>query len=223
MVKVQSRKEHLPRYLKGDEFQRLAETLHTETSKDRYRQLFDRAWFYLLAHGGLRRSEVLNLRTGDCDFRQDRLRIRSGKGNRDRAIPMTGQLKQVLLDYLVVREPSATDHLLLYKGKAVPAHIVYLRVKKYGRLAGIPDVTPHRLRHTLATLLINEGMPIVSLQKFLGHVDINDTLIYAKVHNETVRRQFAAAMEQIEVMAVTAWEPAILEEADTNSVPLPDI
>ncbi len=223
MVKVDSRKEHLPRYLKGDEFQRLVETLHTETSKDCYRQLFDQAWFYLLAHGGLRRGEVLNLRTGDCDFRQDRLRIRSGKGNRDRVIPMTGQLKQVLLDYLVVREPSATDHLLLYKGKAVRAYIVYLRLKEYGRLAGIPDMSPHRLRHTLATLLINQGMPIVSLQKFLGHRDINDTLIYAKVHNTTVRRQFAVAMKQIEAIAKPAQEPAILERFDANSVPLLNI
>jgi site-specific recombinase XerD len=223
MVKVQSRKEHLPRYLKGDEFQRLEETLLTETSENHYQHRFDRAWFYLLAHGGLRRGEVLNLRTGDCDFNHDRLCIRSGKGDRDRVIPMTSQLKQVLLDYLMVRGSSSTDHLLLYKDKEVPAHIVYKRVKAYGRLAGIPEVTPHRLRHTLATLLINEGMPIVSLQKFLGHQDINDTLVYAKVHNETVRRQFAAAMKQIEVIAKPVQKSAILEGVDTKSVPLADI
>ena len=223
MVKVHSRKEYLPRYLKGDEFQRLEEVVLTATTKKGDRHLLDRAWFYLMAHGGLRRSEVLNLRTGDCDFRHDRLRICSGKGNRDRVIPMTGQLKQVLLDYLMVREPSATDHLLLYKGKPVLPHNVYLRLKRLGQLAGTPDVTPHRLRHTLATLLINEGMPIVSLQKFLGHQDINDTLIYAKVHNETVRRQFATAMKQIEVLAVAAPESAILEDVYEKSVPLPDI
>jgi integrase/recombinase XerD len=223
LVKVHSRKEHLPRYLKGDEFQRLEETLLTTTNKKSHRHLFDRAWFYLLAHGGLRRSEMLNLRTGDCDFRYDRLRIRSGKGNRDRVIPMTGRLKQVLLDYLMVREPSTTDHLLLLKGKAVSAQTVYNRLKAYGRLVGIPGISPHRLRHTLATLLINQGMPITSLQKFLGHQDINDTLVYAKVHNETVRQQFNVAMKQIEALATTAPEPVILEEIDVKSVPLPDI
>ena len=66
-------------------------------------------------------------------------------------------------------------------------------------------------------------MPIVSLQKFLGHQDINDTLIYAKVHNATVRRQFATAMKQIEVLAVTTPESAILEDVYEKSVPLPDI
>lgn len=223
MVKVNSRQEHLPRYLKGDEFERLEEALLRATKGQEEQHLFDRSWFYLLAHAGLRRGEVLNLRTGDCDFRHERLRIRSGKGNRDRVVPMTGPLKQALLDYLMVREPSTTDHLLLYKGKRVRPHIVYLRLKEYGQLAGIPGVTPHRLRHTLATLLINEGMPIVSLQKLLGHQDINDTLVYAKVHNVTVRRQFAAAMKQIEVSAVAAPEPATLDEMDTNYLPLPDI
>lgn len=223
MVKIHSRKEHLPRYLKGDEFRRLEEALLTKKSKNRHQQLFNRAWFYLLAHGGLRRSELLNLRTGDCDFGRDRLRVRSGKGNRDRVIPMTGQLKQALLDYLMVREPSATDHLLLYKGNAISPQIVYNRLKTFSRLAGIPDVTPHRLRHTLATLLINEGMPIESLPKFLGHQDINVTLVYAKVHNETVRRQFAQAMKQVEAIAATASKPAILKEIDVDSVPLPDI
>jgi len=223
MVKVHSRKEHLPRYLKGDEFRRLEETVLGTTNEKSNRHLFDRAWFYLLAHGGLRRSEMLNLRTGDCDFRYDRLRIRSGKGNRDRVIPMTGRLKEVLLDYLMVREPSTTDHLLLLKGKAVSAQTVYNRLKAYGRLVGIPGLSPHRLRHTLATMLINEGMPITSLQKFLGHQDINDTLIDAKVHNETVRQQFNVAMKQIEMLATAAPELVILEEIDIKSVPLPDI
>lgn len=223
LVKVHARYEHLPRYLKGEEFQRLEETLLKTTNEKSKRHLFDRAWFYLLAHGGLRRSEMLNLRTGDCDFRYDRLRIRSGKGNRDRVIPMTERLKQVLLDYLVVRESATTDHLLLYRGKPIPAHSAYMRVKRLGRLAGIPDVTPHRLRHTLATMLINEGMPIESLQKFLGHQDINVTLVYAKVHNETVRQQFNVAMKQIEALATIAPEVVILEEIDAKPVPLPDI
>jgi integrase/recombinase XerD len=223
MVKVHARQEHLPRYLTGEEFQRLEAALLKGTNKREQRDLFDRAWFYLLAHGGLRRNEMLNLRTGDCDFRYDRLRIRSGKGNRDRVIPMTNRLKQALLDYLMVREPATTDHLLLLKGKAVSAQTVYNRLKEYGRLADIPGISPHRLRHTLATLLINEGMPITSLQKFLGHRDINDTLIYAKVHNQTVRRQFATAMKQIELFAATAAEPAVLEGMDAKSVPLPDI
>jgi len=64
-------------------------------------------------------------------------------------------------------------------------------------------------------------MPIVSLQKFLGHKDINETLIYAKVHNATVRDQFAAAMKQIEAIAKTAPAP-LIEEAMVETPSLPD-
>jgi site-specific recombinase XerD len=224
LIKVPSRKkERLPRYLQGKELRRLEETLQTETSRNRQYDYFNRAWFYLLAHGGLRVSEALNVRVADCDFHHDRLRIRSGKGNRDRAIPLTPHLKQVLIDYLVVREPSTRDHLLLSRSEPVGYQLVRTRLAKLGKRAGIPGVTPHRLRHTLATQLINEGMPIVSLQKFLGHRDINDTLVYAKVHNETVRQQFNVAMKQIEAIATTVSEPVILEDIDAKSVPLPDI
>jgi site-specific recombinase XerD len=222
-VEAPSPADHLPRYLTGDEFLRLETTIQTETSQNRYQDCFNQTWFYLLAHGGLRISEALNLRLGDCDFRHNRLRIRAGKGDRDRVIPITPQLKQVLIDYLAVRESSATDHLLLAHGEPVLYQLVYRRLQNFGQQAGIPDMSPHRLRHTLATLLINEGMPIVSLQKFLGHQDINQTLIYARVHNETIRQQFAAAMKQVEVIAKTEPAPVILKEEFTEAIPLPNV
>ncbi len=215
--------EHLPRYLTGDEFQRLETVIQTETSHNGDDDHFNRAWFYLLAHGGLRISEALNLRLGDCDFRQNRLRIRSGKGDRDRVIPMTPLLQQTLIDYLVVRQSARGDHVLIAHGRPVLYGLVRGRLLKFGKQAHLPDISLHRLRHTLATFLINEGMPIVSLQKFLGHKDINETLIYAKVHNATVREQFATAMKQIEAIAQTASVPVILEEDVVASVPLPDI
>ena len=180
--------------------------------------------FNLLAHGGLRISEALNLRLADCDFRHNRLRIRSGKGDRDRVIPLTIPLQQVLIDYLAVRQSSATDHLLLIRNEPVRYQLVYRRLQNLGRQAGIPDMSPHRLRHTLATLLINEGMPIASLQKFLGHQDINQTLIYARVHDETIRQQFAAAMKQVEVIAKSEPVPIMLLDDDSAAaIPLPDV
>ncbi|MCP5014451.1 MAG: tyrosine-type recombinase/integrase, partial [Ketobacter sp.] len=83
---------------------------------------------------------------------------------------------------------------------------------------------PHRLRHTLATFLINQEMPITSLQKFLGHQDINRTLIYARVHDETVRAQFAKAMAKIEGLVITDWprqveqlNPTVTTEVEKGS------
>ena len=204
-VKAPVAGDHLPRYLIGAEFERLEQVILAETASRLPKDRFNRAWFYLFAHAGLRRSEALNLCLGDCDLNGKRLRVQSGKGDRDRVIPMTPQLITVLQDYLVTRGPAPTDHLLIYNEQSVKAHLLPDRLRAFGKKAGIEALTPHRLRHTLATFLINQGMPIASLQKFLGHQDINKTLIYARVYDETVRIQFAAAATQFESIAVADW------------------
>ena len=193
-VKAPPAGDHLPRYLTRLEFQRLEQVVLTETKADRPTDRFNRAWFYLFAHAGLRRSEALNLRLDDGDWHGQRLRILAGKGDRDRVIPITAHLVTILQDYLAVREPAPTNHLLIYKRASVNPQLLATRLHRFGQKADIEPMTPHRLRHTLATFLINQGMPITSLQKFLGHQDINKTLIYARVHDETVRAQFASAM-----------------------------
>jgi integrase/recombinase XerD len=217
-VKSPAQAEHLPKYLTSDEYQRLEQVIRTETSPNRHRDWFNRAWFYLLAHGGLRISEALNLRLVDCDFSHGRLRIRSGKGDRDRVIPMTPKLVTLLQDYLAVRESAPTDHLLLYQRHPVNPKLVARRLRKFGQQADIEALSPHRLRHTLATLLINGGMRITSLQKFLGHQNINQTLIYARVHDETVREQFATAMAQIETILVSNWPTSVDESVENPPI-----
>ena len=204
-VKAPAIGEHLPRYLTGSQFERLEQFVLAKTEAKSPKDRFNRAWFYLFAHAGLRRSEAFNLRLGDCDLNGKRLRVQSGKGNRDRVIPMTPQLVMVLQDYLIIREQAPTDHLLIYNGLPVKSHLIPYRLRSWGRQIGIEPLSPHRLRHTLATFLINQEMPITSLQRFLGHQDINKTLIYARVYDETVRAQFASAMAKIESIVVVDW------------------
>lgn len=217
-VKAPPAGEHLPRYLKADEFQRLEAIVHSQTQADTSHNRFNQAWFYLLAHAGLRKSEVLNLRLADLDLKAKRLRVQSGKGDRDRVLPMTDQLVTALQAYLAVREPAPTNHVLIYKHAPVKDHLIPDRLQRFGQLAHIEPLTPHRLRHTLATFLINHGMPITSLQKFLGHQDINKTLIYARVYDETVRNQFAAAMAQIEAIPVADWPVQIVNSTQSISI-----
>jgi len=216
-VKAPPAGDHLPRYLTPTQFQGLEQVILTQTQADRAKDRFNLTWFYLFAHAGLRLSEALNLRLADCDLNGRRLRVQSGKGDRDRVIPMSDQLVTVIQNYLVVREPASTDHLLIYKGAAVKGHLLPDRLQALGRGAGIEPMTPHRLRHTIATFLINQGMPITSLQKFLGHQDINKTLIYARVYDETVRNQFASAMAHIEGIAMADWPI----QTTTSTEPIP--
>ncbi|MEW5960790.1 MAG: tyrosine-type recombinase/integrase [Chloroflexota bacterium] len=204
-VKGPQAAEPLPRYLTPTEFQRLQQLIAAETQADGPTDRLTQAWFYLLAHAGLRASELLNLRLSDCDLTGKRLRIRGGKGNQDRVVPLTDKLVGVIHAYLAVREGAPTDHLLTYQGAALNYSLVAAHLRRFGQKAAIAPLTCHRLRHTLATMLVNQGMPITSLQKFLDHQDINMTLIYAKVFDETVRQQFAAAMAQIESIAVADW------------------
>lgn len=215
-VKAPLEAQPLPRYLKPEQFQRLQDTLQAQTADDRPQDRFDRACFYLLAHAGLRLSEVRNLRLADCDLAQGRLRVNAGKGDRDRVVPMTPTLTAILQAYIFVREEAATDHLLIYRGLAVNVSLISARLRRLGKRADVEPVSPHRLRHTLATLLVNQGMPITSLQKFLGHRDINTTLIYARVFDETVRDQFATAMSQIEALAVADWPASSISISTTH-------
>ena len=76
------------------------------------------------------------------------------------------------------------------------------RLAWYGQQAALVDVTPHRLRHTFATRLLNRGMPIHSLKKLLGHQHIDTTQIYARLYDDVLYHQFKEAMAQIEGIAV---------------------
>jgi site-specific recombinase XerD len=134
---------------------------------------------------------------------------------------MTEQLATALRAYLAVREPAVTDHLLIYKGALLTSYLIPDRLQRWGQKAQIDPMTPHRLRHPLATFLINYGMPITSLQKFLGHQAINKTLIYARVYDETVQQQFAATMAQIESLAVGDW-PVQLQPLPISMVQICD-
>ncbi len=197
---------NLPKFLTRTEFQRLEQTVLTMSKANTTPDRLNLALFYLLAHGGLRVSEALNLRLEDCDLTGKRLCIRAGKGNKDRVIPMSLKLVSVLQDYLLVRQPAPTHHLLISKkGVAVTKRMVAGLLGRFGREAEIKSLGSHRLRHTLATLLINQGMPLTSLQHFLGHKKADMTMVYAKVYDETVRKQFAAAMIEIEGIAVEDW------------------
>jgi site-specific recombinase XerD len=118
---------------------------------------------------------------------------------------MTERLTSVLHKYMAVREAAATDHLLIHRGAPAKRSLIVSRLRRFGQKANIQPLYPHRLRHTLATLLVNQDMPITSLQKFLGHQDINKTLIYARVYDQTVCQQFAAAMAHIEGIPVADW------------------
>jgi site-specific recombinase XerD len=159
--------------------------------------LLDCAAFYLLWQGGLRLGELEELRLDDLDLPSRKLMVRKGKGLSDRAVYLTGTTVRAVRAYLAVRGLGPTDHVFLYRNLPLSKDLVRGRMKASGERVGV-KVYPHRLRHTCATQLLNAGCRVTSIQKFLGHKRLNSTMVYARVHDQTVAEDYYAAMERVE-------------------------
>jgi len=218
-VAYPERTEALPRYLTDSEYKRLERVVLSQTADESPAAVRDRAWFFTLAHTGLRLSEMLNLRVGNLDLPTGRLTVRGGKNSRDRVAYLTPVLVEALRAYLPHRDSIADDHLWLDAG--CPLRESYIRrcMRDWGELSDVA-VTPHRLRHTFATRLINHGLSLESLSKLLGHKNLSMTQRYARIHDATVRSQFQEAMTAIEGIAVSDWpqSQSALADADPSSV-----
>jgi len=202
-----ARPDPLPRYLTQEEYQRLWQTVCAQTDSDKPRDVLDRAWFLTLAHTGIRTCELVNLRLNDLDFASQRLVIRASKNYHDRVVFLTPLLTTALAHYLTVRPPVEDDHLWLDKGKPLlPARVRYC-LQRWSQTAQVA-ASPHRLRHTLATQLVNQAMPLVSIAKLLGHRSLNTTQHYARLFEQTVKEQFEAAAAHIEGIAAPDWPRA---------------
>ncbi len=195
-VKRPKQGDPVPQFLSETDFLRLERTVLEATSSGQRDDLLDRVWFYLLSDSGLRRGEVCDLRLGDIDLAGRRLIVRLGKGKRDRIVPLSPYLIGALKAYLPVCGAADTDHLLIYQQEAVEAALIWNRLHRYGQQAQV-EVSPQRLRHTMATRLLNASMPITSLQQLLGHKQLQTTLVYARVHNETVWRDYERAQARL--------------------------
>lgn len=187
----------LPRFLTEQAYRQLEALLLKETAAGTRDDCLDRAWFYTLAHGGLRLGELCELRVGDVDLAGERLVIREGKGKRDRVIPLSEAILTTLRAYLTVRGAAQTDHLFIFREQPIRPDLVQRRLRRYGEKTQV-EVSPHRLRHTLATRLVNVGMDITSIQRLLGHEKLTTTMIYARVHDVTVERDFRQAMARLD-------------------------
>jgi len=180
----------LPKFLTDQQVRLLRDEFEQCAAEERdYRHhrdaLLDRATFYLMWQSALRLSEVEELRLEDLDLAGRKLIVRQSKGMKDRAVLMTETTVRAVQEYLVVRGPGPTDHVFLYRNQPVCKDLIRSRLKAAGSRVGV-KVSPHRLRHTMATQLVNVGCRVTSLQKFLRHKELSTTHVYARVHDQIV-------------------------------------
>lgn len=147
----------------------------------------DRAILSLYYGCGLRRTEGLNLNIKDIDFLQNTLFVSRGKGNKQRYIPLNKQVKDDLRNYLLnarhfFEKEENPAFLLSLQGKRIARNTVVNRFKKLlNNTLPTKEIGLHSLRHSIATHLLQSGMNIENLRKFLGHSSLETTQIYLKV------------------------------------------
>lgn len=159
--------------------------------------LRNRALIEFLYSTGVRVSELVSLNVGDIEMGRQELIVR-GKGSKERRTYLTDSAKFYLRRYLQIRCKSEKvsleelqDRPLFatldrpYSRLTVPG-IQYM-LRQLGKQAGVSDVHPHRFRRTIATDLLNRGMPIEQVKEFLGHEKLDTTMIYCTVKTESVR------------------------------------
>ncbi len=131
--------------------------------------------------------------------------VRGSKPGHDRALYLTPALIEALKRFVPQRPDLAgEDHVFLLHRRLPCVWTIRDRLTKYSEQINL-HVTPHRLRHTFATRLINRGLSIQSLRKLMGHRSIDTTMIYAQIYDETLYAQFRDAMSQMESIAVEDW------------------
>jgi site-specific recombinase XerD len=208
--------DRLPKFLTDEQVRLLRDDLEKRAAEDGgFRQrrdaLLDRAAFYLLWQSAMRLSEVEELRLEDLDLPGRRLTVRQSKGLKDRTVLLTDTTVRAVQEYLATRGPGPTDHVFLYRNQPVCKDLLRSRIKAAGDRTGV-KVHPHRLRHTAATQLLNAGCRVTSIQKLLGHKELNTTMIYARVHDRTVADEYYAVMEQVERQLQVLGTPLAVQE-----------
>jgi integrase len=203
MLKVEplTTETRLPRDIPIEQLSRLLAEIeldaHSSHAGVRRTGLIDRAWFLLMLHSGLRTGEVRRIRIADLDLDGRRARIERSKGLRDRFVCLSEAAIGALHGYLDVRGPASDGHVFLYRHLSLSLSYCSERLRTYARRCGV-RVTPHQLRHSCATLLLNAGAPILTVQAILGHKHIDTTLGYARLYDGTVAADYYRAMSQIE-------------------------
>jgi integrase/recombinase XerD len=184
--KIKAAPRKLPTTLSREEISVLLDQPEADTVLG----LRDRALLTLLYGTGIRASECAGLAEKDINWEERTVRV-TGKGGHERTLPLNEEVVHVLRQYRLARG-GAKPHEPFFRsreGRALSRNAVYERVRSHARRAKISKrVSPHRLRHSFATHLVQEGVGLVTLRDLLGHRQITSTQIYIHLTAQDLRK-----------------------------------
>jgi len=180
---------YLPKFLNQAEMDQLLAMpdVSTETG------VRDRALLELMYACGLRVSEAVNAKLGDIDI-EGGILTTTGKGSKTRRVPVGSSAVEWVKSYLSIRRKKENTEIqnlfVTPAGMAMNRGSIFELVREYGRKAGLQDISPHTLRHSFATHLVQNRADIRSVQQMLGHADISTTQIYTHMTDAHLRESY---------------------------------
>jgi site-specific recombinase XerD len=193
LVATPKRESKLPRVLSREEMGSVLDRIPARTPLE----LRDRAMLELTYSCGLRAEEVVDLNTDSPDFEGERLRV-EGKGGKTRFVPIGEPAQDALRRYLergrhvLIGNGGETALLVSKSGRRLHPSDVRRRLERWVREAALAGgISPHTLRHSFATHLLEGGADLRAIQELLGHSSLSTTQIYTRVESSWVRSQYA--------------------------------
>jgi integrase/recombinase XerC len=154
----------------------------------------DKAIVSLFYHTGMRLSELISIKLSELDFEKNTVKV-LGKRNKERILPFSSELNETLKSYLSYRTISGGEYLFVTpKGEKVYPKLVYRIVNDYlSKVSSLSKTSPHVLRHTFATHLLNNGADLNSIKELLGHANLSATQIYTHNSLEKIKSIYKLA------------------------------
>jgi integrase/recombinase XerC len=193
--------------VKASHFARLGRPLPKPLSPAQVQALFaqmhhpmDRALFGVMLRGGLRVSEVVKLERSHIDWEQRALLIAQGKGRKDRVVYLCADAIEALQACLAVRPKGVATDTVFWNRKRprspLSVNAIQKKMQRLAKAAGI-EASCHRLRHTFASTLLENGAELVSVKELLGHAKVGTSERYARVSNQRVKQEYQRTMRKV--------------------------
>jgi integrase/recombinase XerD len=193
-LSVGSKALRLPKTISSDQMNKIIDSLKGEDPKTTR----DKLIFEFLYGTGARISELVNTDLDDIDIDSNIIKIRFGKGSKQRIVPLGKSLKKAINDYLtrnrnsLVNSKKPSNALILNsKGGRLTRQSIWEVVNRVSIQNKVEDLTPHSLRHAFATHLLEGGADVRVVQELLGHSSVNTTQIYTHITVERLREVFS--------------------------------